>query len=385
MSHDIHDKAHWSWTLLVALARFFSPMRAGLLLFVVVPTALAIGYYGFIASDIYVSESAFSVRSDKASAQPTDSGTLLPALLASATTSSDQLVVNSFIISRGAVEALQGVLDMPAIYRNSLADKYARLSDDATREEIVEYYQDMVTLLYEEHSMITTLKARAFSAEEAQKLNNALLEQAESFVNRLSEQMRNDSMAFAAKQAKAAEKDLMAASKALTAFREANSNFDPTLSSQGAVALVQTLRNQLTERLVKRDALQGVMTAKNPQIIALNREIESIEQQVKQEEAKLVSAQPNALSKQLEDYSSLVLNHEFATKRYGLSLAALEVAQADAGRKQIYLTRVVSPSLPQEAAEPRRIYRVFSVFFLSALAYSMLLLVALSIADHIRR
>ena len=73
---------------------------------VVIPTALAIIYFGLLASDIYVSESRFMVRSPQ---KPIQAG-MLGSLLQStgiARTLDDQYSVHDYILSRDALKELK--------------------------------------------------------------------------------------------------------------------------------------------------------------------------------------------------------------------------------------------------------------------------------------
>lgn len=383
MSQHIAPPPSGFWNGLAAITRIFSPLKAGLWLCVIIPTLVTLLYQGLIASDIYVSESAFSVRSEQAQAASM-LGSLLPG--AGATSAQqDQLTVNTFIRSRGMIDMLLAQTDLKAVYRNSNADWFARLPDDVTQEELVHYYRAMVTILYDERALISELEVRAFTADEAQALNEAILEQSELFVNNLSAKIRADSITFAREQVTIAEQELAQANATLSSFREKNRNFDPAASSAGTTGLIQALEGKLAEKRAERDAASGVMTARNAQMRNLNLEIAALQRQIAAQTATLTAGKPGSMTRQIEDYASAALKQEFAAKRYGMALAALEAAQAEAGRKSIYLTRVVPPSLPDEAVEPRRLYRIASVFFLSLAGYGLLLLIAASVRDHIRR
>lgn len=78
---------------------------------VVVPTLLAAVYYGLIASDIYISESRFMVRSP---AKPIQTGVLGTLLQGSGLTRNldDQNAVHDYILSRDALKELDSELGL---------------------------------------------------------------------------------------------------------------------------------------------------------------------------------------------------------------------------------------------------------------------------------
>ncbi len=377
------QRISYFWRFLTWLVMLFAPLRGGLLLCVAVPTLLATLYQGLIASDIYVSESAFSIRQEKSTGGLTELGMAIPALQGAG--QQDLLTVNTYILSRSMVDELDKKLDLQAIYRHADADRLARLKIDANQEELLNYYRSRVLIHYDERAQISTLNVQAFTSEDAKLLNETILELAETFVNQLSAAMREDSISFARSQVTMAEKEMISANKALSGFREENRNFDPALASQGVGSLLLGLETKIAEKRAELDAARGTMTSRNQNLRNLEREVAALERQVTSQNRRLTGGTSDTLGRQLENFTSVSLLQDFAVKRYGLALVSLEAAQAEAARKNIYLARIVAPSLPDIATEPRRFYRVMSVFFLTLAGYAMLLLIAASIGDHIRK
>ena len=66
----------------------------------------------------------------------------------------------------------------------------------------------------------------------------------------------------------------------------------------------------------------------------------------------------------------------------GVALADLETARSEALRQQLYLERLVQPSLPDKAMEPRRIRAVFTVFLVGLIAWGVASLLVTAIREH---
>jgi len=372
------------WRVLAFLVRVLSPQHAGLLLCVAIPTLVTLGYQTLLAADLFVSESAFSVRMDNATSGLSEAGVMFAGLQIGSG-SHDQLAVNTYIHSQAMIEHLEKSVGLRAMFRHPNADRFSRLPDNATAEEVLDYYQRRVAIHYDDRGQISVLKVRAFTAADAKRLNEAILEAAELFVNQLSASIRKDSVAFAQEQVGLAEQGLIDATRILGTFREQNHNFDPARTSEGIGAILQGLQGKLSEKRAALDIARGTMTPQNPYVHTLTREIAALERQIAAQTETLTGDDPQAIGKKLESYSTLALRHQFAMKRYEMAMTALEAAQAEAGRKSIYLTRVVPPPLPDEATEPRRGYTVLSVLFISLAAYAMLVLIAASVYDHLRQ
>ena len=61
---------------------------------------------------------------------------------------------------------------------------------------------------------------------------------------------------------------------------------------------------------------------------------------------------------------------------------SLEEARNEARRKQAYVERIVQPSLPDEAQEPRRLRGIFATFVLGLIAWAILTMLLAGIREH---
>ena len=138
-----------------------------LMLVVGIPTLLATIYFGLLASDIYVSEARFAVRSSSVSGGETG---LLAALATPLGGSSSQetLIMTDYVHSRDMLEAVQERLDVRKHYSSRTIDWLARLDTAASEEETLEYFIEQIEMVREPESDVITLKVRAFRAGQGQ-------------------------------------------------------------------------------------------------------------------------------------------------------------------------------------------------------------------------
>ncbi len=215
---------------------------------VVVPTLISIIYYGFIASDIYISESQFLVRSSKQSA-PTGLGMILGPTFSNAL--NDNHSVNAYILSRDALKNLDSELAVRDIYSRDSIDfisRFGLMRWKQNFEGLYEYYHRHVSIYLDNVSAISTLKVSAYKPEDAQKINEVLLLDAEKHVNKLNERARLDAIRFAKQDLDIAQKSAQDASEALTEYRNKKGIiFDPAyfeqLVAEKAITLEQ-LKNR---------------------------------------------------------------------------------------------------------------------------------------------
>ena len=85
----------------------------------------------------------------------------------------------------------------------------------------------------------------------------------------------------------------------------------------------------------------------------------------------------------ISQYEELLNEQEFAEKAYASTLINMEKARIDATQKHRYLTVIVQPQLPEEAAKPSIPNDIISLFLYSILLWGIIGLVIASVKDHI--
>jgi len=348
---------------------------------VVVPTALATLYFGVVASDIYVSESRFVVRSPQRQSQ---SGSLSALLQGTgfSRAQDDTYPVIDYIESRDALGELNRNNYILDAYGNhgDILSRFLRQFDDSF-EALWKYYNKRVgTVEFDSTSAITTLQVRSFSSQDAIKINESLLELSEHLINRMNERAAKDMVQFARAEVDAAAAKAKDAAAALAAYRKSNTVFDPDRQSALQLQQVTTLQAQLFSAQTQLSQLQAI-APQNPQIPVLKTNIAAVEKQI-QEATGGVTGGKGSLSDKAANYTRLQLDSQFADKQLASAMAALENARAEAQRKQLYLERLVQPNQPDVAVEPKRLKRIFEIFALGMLVWGVLSLVLAGVREH---
>jgi capsular polysaccharide transport system permease protein len=351
-------------------------------LMVAAPTVAAILYYGLVASDVYVSESRFLVRSPQ---HQTPSGLVGQLLQSSGISHSqdDTYAVRDYILSRDALKELDDKLNLRKSFSSSdvdILDRFPGISWNRSFEKFFLYYGKHVGVDYDPVSSITVLTARAFTADDAHKINDLLLNISERLVNTLNDQSRRDLIGFADNEVKIASDKAKEASLALLSYRTSQSVFEPdrqaAIQLEGVAKLQQELITTETELAqIKK------LSPDNPQIGALNNRAGSLREAIAAEAAKVTSSH-GSFSARAPNFERLALDVQFADKQLGVALAELESARAEALQKQLYLERLVQPSLPDKAMEPKRSRSVLIVFALSIISWAVVSILIASVREH---
>ncbi len=348
---------------------------------VIVPTILACIYYGVIASDVYISESRFVVRSPQRQTQ-----TGLGALLQStgfSRSQDDTYSVHDFVLSRDALKELDEQLGVRRAFSSKDADfinRFPGLDWDDSFESFYKYYQKRVGVDYDTASSISILTVRAFTAEDAKRINDLLLKMGERLVNNLNDRSRQDLIKFATQEVNSAKTNATAAALALSSFRTAQTIFDPDRQSAIQLQGVAKLQEELFATEAQLSQIRQV-SPKNPQVASLANRVSSLRNTIATETSKVAGGGTSLTSKSA-NFERLVLEKSFADKQFASTLASLESARSEAERKQLYLERLVQPNLPDKALEPRRIRSIFMVFAVGLIAWGVVSLLVASVKEH---
>ena len=352
------------------------------LLTVVLPTLLASVYFGLIASDIYVSESRFVVRTPGR-----DTASPIGLMLQSAgftPAQNDSYTVQDYMLSRDALAALNGALGLKQSFSSASVDflnRFAFLGGDDSLEALYRYYQGMVEMKLDPISSIAVLTTRAYAAGEARAMNARLLDQAEALVNALNERGRQDMIRFASQEVAAAKLTAEEAAVALARYRDAEGIMDPERQSSIPLQQIGKLRDELIATKSQIAQLEE-LAEDNPQLPVLRQHAALLAGEIEAETMRVAGTTGESLADKASQYQRFLLEREFADKMLASALSSLERARNEAQRKQLYLERIAQPSLPDTAMEPRRLRSVLAVLILGLVSWGILTMLAAGIAEH---
>lgn len=327
---------------------------ASAVLIVVIPNIVSVFYFTRIAVDQYQSETRFTVRSSTP-ALGKDQLTKVTGL-PSAQIAQDTQIVTNFIASKDMVAALQSKVNFQKLYGNPDIDPLARLRQDASTEKLLDYWEDMVSIKTDANSGIVTVKVRAFSAADSQKVLQEVVAASEVVVNDVNNRIWRDVITTAQTNLDNAKNQLQKTREQLQLAR----NQTGVLSVAGSSAIftnlitaVQTDRINLQQRY---DALLGNVSPTAPQMRVLKREIESKQKQL-DDLNRQVAGQGKSeqnLADVSVDMSQRELEQTLAEQQFAASMKTLEQVQFVSKQQLLYLDTFLAPNLPDEAKYPKR-------------------------------
>lgn len=348
---------------------------------VIIPTAVAALYYGLFASDVYISESRFVVRSPE---KPATSGLGLILKSAGFTNAGDEIfAAKNYITSRDALAALSKGGALEKAYGNSsvsIFDRFNPLGFTGTREDLYRYFQKKVSVQHDTTSSITTLAVRAYTPDDAYKFNRMLLEQSEALVNRLNDRGRRDLIGYAQAEVREAQAEAGRAAVALAQYRNRRGVIDPERQATVQLQMISKLQDELIGARGQLSQLKATVPD-NPQIRPLEVRIYGLEREINQQ-LEAVAGNRRSLSGAAVTFQRLSLERELADKRLAAAMSSLLEASNEARRKQAYVERIVQPNVPDAALEPRRIRSIFATFVLGLVAWGVIGMLLAGVREH---
>ena len=348
---------------------------------VAVPTLISILYFGIFSSDIYISESRFVVRSPE---KPAATGIGMILKSAGFANASDEIsAANDHLTSRDALRMLNGHGAVAKAYGSSdisIFDRFNPLGWDGTFEDLYKYFEAKVRVEQDSATSITKLTVRAFTPQDAFRINTLMLAQSEAVVNRLNQRGREDLIRFSQVEVDEAEKAASDAAIALADYRNRKGVIDPEKQAAIQLQMISKLQDELISARTQLHQLR-VTVPDNPQIEALELQVAALTQQI-DEQQQGVAGGSQSLSATATQYQRLLLAREIADRNLASALNSLRDAQDEARRKQAYVERVVQPNLPDKALEPRRVRGILATLILSLIAWGVLRMLLAGVREH---
>jgi capsular polysaccharide transport system permease protein len=233
-------------------------------------TFVSILYFCFIASNVYISETKFVVRTaDKKSSGPLFGEVLQQ--MGFTESNSDSWVVHDYMLSHDVMKQLNELVQIRQLYSDSRIDVFNRFPGirfwDRSLEAFHAYYQDHVLVTIDPLSSIITLKVKGFSPEAVLAINKQLLDLSEGLINTLNERAQSDLIKTAQKEIKIATKYIAEVSSRISKLRQHTHLSDP----EGQALLLQRL--SVEKSLSDKQLAMAMTSLQNAQADALKQQL----------------------------------------------------------------------------------------------------------------
>lgn len=258
------------------------------------------------------------------------------------------------------------------------------LPDDASQEQLEEYWRWAVAASLDTTTGLISLKVTAFTPEDAQQIADHIVAQCEAMLSRIVERSRHDRMAEAKGLLTRAQERYTAAEAALRKLRSDELLIDPALS---ATTLFKQLMELITARValdVQMRLIEPNVSADAPQLKVLKARIAALDAEIEKAKATLTDAggAPGAASNYLTAYETAESERIFAMSFYQAALDGVERVRLASEREAAYLAVFAPPLRPDGASGPNVTATVGTMALICLLLFGMLTVVAAASRDQ---
>ncbi|SAI28712.1 MPA2 family protein involved in capsular polysaccharide export [Bordetella trematum] len=344
---------------------------------------IAVLYYSFFALDRYVSSAQVVVRQVGGNESPQMPGLAVMLNGLNPASREETLYLREYLTSQDMLDILQEKLNWTTHYEGRWRDPLFLLLSGSSQEDVLEYYQRMVTAHFDEQTGLLSIDVQAFSAEFAQEVLKVILAESERFVNEISHRMAREQMAFAQSELAKARVLYEEKREDMLQFQSKNSLLDAEATAKARANVIAELEATLTREKTSLKNLLKTLNPGAPQVRQQRNRIQSIEQQLDAETRRLVSQTGgDKLNVVASKYRNLTIDAAIAEEAYKFAVSSVESARIEASKKIRSLVTVVSPNRPDSAILPERIYNLITLLLALLLIYGVARFVLATIEDH---
>jgi capsular polysaccharide transport system permease protein len=276
------------------------------------------------------------------------------------------------------------LIDLRAHYSDRSKDIYSRLWARPTKEELLTYWQWIVSPTFDPDKGIISVEVKAYTPEMAKRINDAILACSEELINQMNDRAHQDAIRLTRAEVVMAQQRLEKAQAALQRFRDDKSVLDPKSTAAGLEGVVAKLEAEAAGVEAELSAALRMLREDSPRVITIRTRLQALRDQLTAEKSRLagLTAEGSALSSLVGDYTHLTTEVEFAQQQLIKSMAALEGARLKAIAQSRYLVPFQPPTLPEESLYPRPFLFTFFSFLALLIALGIVSLIIAAIKDH---
>lgn len=364
-----------------ALRKPTIPLGKPFWIFVVAPVVASAVYFGGMASNVFLTESRFIVRSSEQPTAPS-LGALLKGISPSVG-SENAMVVRDYLLARESISDIDKDLKLRDHYQKGDAfQSFPAWFEDASLEQFYDYFPKVATFNVDSQSGVASLRVKAFTPDVALGVNETMLGMARARIKILNEQIRKDTLGIASAELVQARQRQAKAEEAIFKFRRTEGVIDPERQAAMELQGEQEMRGKLVAAQARLKQAQAVAPL-SPMVKALQAEISSLQSAVASSSGQVVGAKTSRAA-EAERYTALALEREVAARAVAAAEEAVIRARIENERRHLYLEEISSPMQPDGPFEPRRARGIVATALIGLLLWGVVSLLGLGSREHRR-
>lgn len=342
---------------------------------------LTLFYIFVIKSELYESKTALIVKDMQTSAVPDTLGLSLLGV-GSSSQLQDSKVVETYLKSLDVYKVLDMQFHLTQHYKSDAVDFISRLSEDATEEEVLAFYNQHLIVTYDEISGILSVAFSHVDPSKAKEILEFLVKRVEDQINELNRIKAKKQLKFIDAEFNKAKERMNASSKKLENYQNKHLLLDPETEATTASGILSELESTLLQKQIEYGTMSGFMKENNYELKALKQQIDEIKRSISKERKELTGSSEDRLNKVLFEYGKLKLAFEFDTEVYKNALIQLETTKIDVLKEAKTLSILSKPNLPDGYTYPDKPKMFITLLIITLLLYGISSMLGTIIRDH---
>ena len=331
--------------------------------------AIVIAYLWLVTENRYIAESMFKVASEAGNSDvsglPTDQAMAAAAGLSGAQTT------NGYIASADLLLQIEKEFDLFNHYISPQYDLVFRLRRDASIEDRLRYYRKRIKSHYGLMEGVSIISVDTFDPDLSLRINKRILQLTEEFINGINRGIAERQLAYYVAELERAEVNVRKINGEILKMQDENKMVSP----ESAIATSMRAIDQMYAQTLSIES--EIMTLvkdspDSPRIEILKSQLDSLNQTIERERAKLSGDDQKRMNLFLMQYKEMQQRLEFALQLRNNAEITLEKNRTMGNQHSRFFILFQEPFRPEKHGLPRRPYATATIFVLGSLVFLIL-------------
>ncbi len=239
-------------------------------------------------------------------------------------------------------------LEPEKAWARSGRDPFAGIKPAANVDQQLEFFRRQVFVIPQDLTGVINLATVGLAPEPAYRLNQLLLQEAESFLNRINSEISTTQQQFAEQEVQRARQRLDQASQAFNAFKNEIGELNPAQTAAGTSTYITALESRLVELKVEEASLKRQFKDYgSPEVAYVTDQVRELERQIEEERTDLVNPDGRDLNRLVAEGSKLETEVALATEAMKSAITAADNSRQRSQQQVKFLVRLAEPQIPE--------------------------------------
>lgn len=343
--------------------------------------ALSTLYVLFLKSELYESKTALMVRDLSQSSTASSLGLSLLGM-GNSSQLQDSKIVEEYLRSLEVFTIVDKKFHLTRHYKSDAIDFFDRLPQDATKEDVLEFYNKHLKIYYDEASGILSVAFSHVNPKESQNILEFLVKIVDYQINEFNRKKAKKQLKFLQEEFKKAKEKMEESSMALETYQNKHLLLNPSTEATSSSGLIAELEAKLAKKKIEYATKRSYLNEDNFELVNLQNEIKQIKKSIEKTKHSLTGDKNNTLNKTLIGYERLKMNLDINTEVYKNALMQLEATKIEVAKNAKTLSVLSKPNLPDGYTYPNKPKAFITILILTLLGYGIVAMLSQIIKDH---